>query len=272
MLTILKKFGLNINDIRKRNNELMGKNLLSKLTKDEKKYLDFRKGPPKIMNRDGLFGYMDLSNYLVYPEVFGEINIKNLREYISMFNIKQPRNRIQIEYINDDLTNILTQITHHRIENVQKYLKIEDNIFKKGLNATDIIFRTQSTPFNENIIRNATSWSLVPIDWFCGDDSCQLYVTKIPKTLKVFYLESEKYDKNMQTFNETDFYEFEFLLPRNLLFKEIKTQILTLPPRDPLSKHYFSKNLKMTIHYIKIIKQDKQQPYPQIKKIKLVLS
>ena len=62
---LLQKFKIDTEKINERNKKLMKLNLLDKMDSKQKKYLNFRKGPPGIMNTDGLFGYTDLSDYLI---------------------------------------------------------------------------------------------------------------------------------------------------------------------------------------------------------------
>jgi hypothetical protein len=145
----------------------MDSNWIDKLDKLQKKFLNWRKSEPSLLNKDGLHTYRDLSNYLINPDKFNEINIKDLKNYFTIFNIKQPYDVIMLNNIDEDLKKILLEINNKRIKNIQKYIKIEDSIFKKGFKSNDIIYRMQKDKINENIIKNSTSWSLVPLDYFC---------------------------------------------------------------------------------------------------------
>jgi hypothetical protein len=149
------------------------------------------------MNKDGLFSYYDLSNYLVNQDKFNEISINNMREYLTVYDVKQKWNSIILDNINDDLKKILIDIQKKRIKMIQKYIKIEDSIFKKGIHSNDTIYRMQEKAIEGNIIKNSTSWSLAPIEWFCAKEECHLYVTKIPSKLKVMYIENNSKDKNL---------------------------------------------------------------------------
>ena len=62
------------------------------------------------MNKDGLFSYYDLSNYLINPDKFNEIYINDLSKYITIYEIKQKWNSIQLDNINNDLAKILSSI------------------------------------------------------------------------------------------------------------------------------------------------------------------
>jgi len=52
----------------------------------------------------------------------------------------------------------------------------------------------------------------------------KLNYLKIPKKLKVLYLENNSKDKNLDNFQDFTMYEYEYLLPRNLEFIEYKTK------------------------------------------------
>jgi hypothetical protein len=270
---LLQKFKIDLDKIKKRNDELMSTNWIDSLTKTQKKFLNWRKGPPKLINNDGLFGYTDLSDYLTNPEKFSEISISNLRDYIIIYGIRQKFDSIRLNDINQDLEKIIREIQKKRVESIQKYIAIEDSIFFNGINSRDIIYRMQSNPIKSNIIYNSTSWSLYPIDWFCETKECHLYVTKIPSNLKVIYLENKSKDKLLDVFNEFNFYEFEYLLPRNLEFIEVKKRKIKLP-----NKYFTDKNKDISehneniiiIHWIKIIKKVKDTEFPKISNVKLV--
>ena len=157
--------------------------------------------------------------------------------------------------IDEDLKKILLEINNKRIKNIQKYIKIEDSIFKKGFLSNDIIYRMQKDKINENIIKNSTSWSLVPLDYFCLKEECHLYITKIPKDLKVIYIENNSKDKVLTTNFLYEIYEFEYILPRNLKFIETKIKKIEVPninynkKNEELNKF---KNQIIYCHWIKI--------------------
>jgi hypothetical protein len=269
----IEKFKIDIDKIKKRNKDLIAKNWIDKLSNIQKKFLNFRKGPPRhLMNKDGLFGYSDLSDYLINTDKFSEIDINNIEAYMTTFEINQKFDHIPINNFKNDVNNILKQIQNKRIQNIKKYLEIEDSIFKKGIYANDTIYRIQNIIFNDNIIKNSTSWSLTPQEFFCSDEECHMYVTSIPKNIKVIYIENNSKDKNLKTFQNFNYYEFEFILPRNLEYKEIKTKTINIPNKnfDNKDEHFNKyKTTKYIIHYIKIIKLLKNVEYPNIYQVKL---
>jgi len=110
-----------------------------------------------------------------------------------------------------------------------RYIEVEDSIFKKGIYSRDTVYRVQTKKIDGNIIRNSTSWSLSPVQWFCSDTVCHLYITRIPHKMKVMYLENKSKDKNLSTFINFPIYEFEYILPRNIEFKETKTKKINIP-------------------------------------------
>ena len=262
-MLIIDKFKINIDKVKKRNEELINKKWIDKLSTKQKKFLDWRKGPPKNMNKDGLFSYFDLSNYLVNQNDFNKININHLVQYLTIYDIQQ---RINMNTITDDLKIILQKIQKNRINAIRKYISIEDSIFKIGIYSRDVIYRMQTKPIDSNIIKNSTSWGLVPIEWFCEDTICHLYITKIPSKLKVIYLENNSKDKNLNTFQNFNMYEFEYILPRNIEFVEIKTKNIKI-----LNIHFANKDNKINTpkertvicHWIRITKQIKLD-FPKI--------
>jgi hypothetical protein len=270
---LLQKFNIDLEKIKRRNEELMNTNWIDTLTKPQKKFLNFRKGPPKLINNDGLSSYFDLSNYLTNADKFSEIPVSSLRDYLIIYGIKQKYDSINFDNINDDLKRIMNEIQKKRIQSVQKYIEIEDSIFNKGIHSKDIIYRIQNNPIKDNILYNTTSWSLYPIDWFCEKKECHLYITKIPNNLKVVYLENKSKDKELNVFNEFNIYEFEYLLPRNIEFKEVKKATIKLP-----NKYFVNKSKELSehnetiiiVHWIKIIRKVKGIEFPKITDVKLV--
>jgi hypothetical protein len=268
---LLQKFNIDTEKIKKRNKELIDMKLMDKLSSSQKKFLNFYKGPGnQTINSNGFFGYTDLSNYLINPDKFSEISLKHLEQYLAVYNIN-------IQKCNSEaLKKYLVEINNNRIKNIKKYLNYGDSLFKKGIHSNDIIYRVQEKPIEGNIIKNITSWSLAPIEWFCWNSSeCHLYITKIPKDIKVFYLENNSKDKDLKIFDDFPFYEFEYLLPRNLEFKEIKTKKIKI-----INKFFNDKNENrnkekyqiFNIHYIKIIKKNKNIELPKIDTIKLIIN
>lgn len=269
---LLKKLKIDIDHIKKRNKELIDMKFMDTLSVKQKKFLNWRKGPPRIMNTDGLFGYFDLSNYLTDQNNFNEISVNNFKEYLIIYNIKQKFDFIDFYNINIDLKRLLLEIQTKRIRAIQKYIKIEDSLFEKGIHSNDIIYRMQEKQIEGNIIKNSSSWSLAPIDGFCGNHQCHLYITKIPKNIKVIYIENDSNDKHLTMFQWFNNYEFEYILPRDIEFTEVLTKKIKIP-----NKYFSNKNETMNksndrifyLHWIKIIKKIKSE-FPKIKPIKLV--
>ena len=223
-MLLIQKLKIDIDDVKKRNKELIATNWLSALNAKQKKFINWRKGVNPIMNRDGLFGYAELSTYLLNPEKFNEINVDDLKEYFSLYDIKTQWSVIPFANINNDIKSILKKIHDGRISKIQKYIKLEDSIFKHGLRSNDTIYRMQNEKVNDNVFKNSTSWSLAPQEFFCWGSTCHLYITTLTKKIKVLYLENNLKDKNLDKFADFEYYEFEYILPRDLEFEEYKTK------------------------------------------------
>lgn len=111
------------------------------------------------------------------------------------------------------------------------------------------------------------------MEGFCDLKECHLYITKIPNKLKVLYIENLSKDKDLEVFQEYSHYEYEYLLPRNLEFKEIKTKTIYI---TSLGQHLKDKNInnnetKVFIHWIKIIKKLNKKEMPIINQAKFVI-
>jgi hypothetical protein len=267
MTTLINKFKIDLDKIKKRNLELIATKWIDTLNTEQKKYLNFRKGGTFMLNSDGSISYLDLSDYLTQSKKFYEISMDNLKKFLLVYQINYTC--IYFDNIDTELKKILQQIQLRRIESIQKYIEIEDSIFKKGINSRDIVYRVQNKPFSNKIIPNSTSWSLCPIEWFCnsadsnGNNECFLYITKIPPNLKVCYIENDSKDKNLNIFNGFTIYEFEYILPRNIEFVEIKKK------KIKIINFYFNKKISKNTHHfinicwIKIIKIHKNINFPQ---------
>jgi len=270
-MELITKLKIDIEKVNERNRELIAKNIIKKFTIKEKRTINFWKGENNIMNKDGLYTFRDITNFLISNDEFTEIKKSDIKSYISIFDIKFD-NYDLIENIN----KILEEIQTNRIKNCIKYIKILDKSFMKGIYSNDIIYRVMSEPYNGNIIKNISAWSLVPIPYFCNNnkDNCYLYITKIPKNIKVLYLENNIKDtKNLNNFTLWKHYEYEYLLPRNLEFKilnekEIKiNNIWYNNKQENKSKHKF---IKYNVIYIKIIKKNENNYKFDTKPVKLV--
>lgn len=272
---LLKTFNIDTEKVNERNKQLINLNLMDRLSSKQKKLLNFYKGPPKFINEDGLYSYSDITTYLTDEESFSKINVKKLKDFIIIYQINREKSGIKYDEIVDQLDNILKTIQKKRINSVIKYIKIFDTIFTKGIQSTDTVYRMMSEPFTGNVIKNMTSWSLSPIEWFCNSEKseCHLYVTKLSKKIKVMYVENESKDKNLKTFQEFKMYEFEYLLPRDIEFKELKTKKIVMPNHRFAAKNSKNKKkeIKIIIHYIKLIKKLKSKNEDLVKNIPISL-
>jgi len=272
---LLKTFNIDTEKINERNKQLIDLNLMDRLSSKQKKLLNFFKGPPKFINEDGLYSYSDITTYLTDEKSFGEISVKNLKDYIIIYQINREKSGIKYDKIVEQLDDILKTIQKKRINSVIKYIKIFDTIFTKGIQSTDTVYRMMSVPFDGNVIKNMTSWSLSPIEWFCNLEKaeCHLYVTKLSKKIKVMYVENNSKDKNLKTFQEFGMYEFEYLLPRDIEFKELKTKKIVIPNQRFAIKNSKNKKkeVKIIIHYIKLIKKLKSNKDDLVKNIPISL-
>jgi len=258
---LLKKFKIDVNEIKNKNKELMKKNIIDKLNSKEKKLLNFYKGS-QYMDDNGLFSYMDISNYLSNETNFGKIHIHNIKDYIFRYQIFRDAPCLTMNNIENDFNNILKEIQKNRIKAVIKYIKIFDKMFSKGIKTLSTIYRMMNTPFDDNIIKNITSWSLIPLEMFCVSNQCHLYVTKLSKNIKVLYIENNSKDNNLKSFQNFSYYEYEFLLPRNIKFEEVKVIKIKIPSNNFHSKikeNDNNKEISIMVHYINIIEQVKMK-------------
>jgi hypothetical protein len=87
------------------------------------------------------------------------------------------------------------------------------------------------------------------------------------------YVENNSKDKNLKTFQEFGMYEFEYLLPRDIEFKELKTKKIVIPNQRFAIKNSKNKKkeVKIIIHYIKLIKKLKSNKDDLVKNIPISL-
>ena len=121
------------------------------------------------------------------------------------------------------------------------------------------------------MIKNSTSWALVPLGPGI-EEIYHIYITKIPKFLKVFYLENKSNSKYLKSFKDWFIYEFEYLLPRGLEFTETKTKKYKLLTNNFMFKDETENYEYQTIycHWIQILKKEKPL-FPQIITTKLIV-
>ena len=256
----IRKFKISTELTNKIHKELLAKNMTKKLSNKEKQILNFYKGPPKMMNKDGFHSYADITNYLYNFDIFNEIHIDDFNKLCLLFQVDH-KGYIKFDDIPKNIHDNLVVIQKKRIKSIVKYIKTLDQVISKGqlIDKKLAIYRFMSRPIDGNIIKNVSSWSLIPQPWFCDmDKECHLYVTTIPKNLKTIYIDYEGNDKNMKTFTEFDYAEYEFLLPRNLEFKETSTNKMEIPNREFNRKELMDKKTQtLIIHNIKLIKKHK---------------
>ena len=97
-------------------------------------------------------------------------------------------------------------------------------------------------------------------------------ITKIPKNIKVIYIENDSKDKHLTMFQWFNYYEFEYILPRDIEFIEIATKKIKIPNKNFSSKKETinkSSDRIFYLHWIKITKKIKSE-FPKSKPIKLV--
>lgn len=127
-----KKLKLDIDKIKKRNEELVGMNIVDKFPSKYKKILSLWKKEPGTMNSDGLLSYKDFTNYFIEPEKFGEININEIKQYMAIYDIRLKNDKINIGTIDSDLINLAKKIMEEKIKKMNKYVKILDKMITKA--------------------------------------------------------------------------------------------------------------------------------------------
>jgi hypothetical protein len=250
MDTILKILNIDskaINKI-KNDNELLMKNeskVYDRLSQYEKHVIYTYKGPPHGIDQYGLKGYRDYYNFFLDKDKFYTIDLKDVRLYITLFKLNNLYDNIydfDINNLDVKLRKIIRDIAKIRCDNIIKNIHVMNSVINKGIHYNGFIYRVMRTPFKGNIINNFTSWSLYPQFNFADSNEIHLYVTKMSKKMKAFYVEYDGDDKNLQDLKNFPYYEYELILPTNLEFtiKKIKK----FKVND--TKNFFVKNKKDT--------------------------
>jgi hypothetical protein len=253
---------VNIDKIKEKNQELLKKNLYKNLNKTQKYIIERYKGPPHGIDKFGLKGYGDFTDFFINKKQFVSIKTTEIPVYATIFGLNDHYDTFSIRQHNfaEKIKNILTTINKKRTENMEKYVNIMDSIIKSGIkNNNNILYRVMTKEFDSNIIANITSWSLYPQIFFgAGNPVFHIYVAKLSPKIKSFYVEYDGQDKDLEDIKKFPFYEYEFILPRSIEFKQTKVSIKKIKPITFDNKH--NSDLKeqiVHIHYIKIIKQHK---------------
>jgi hypothetical protein len=254
---------INTFSIKQINTELLKKNLYKNLDKKQKYVMERYKGPPHGIDKYGIKGYDDFTNYFINKELFVTLNIKEIKMYTTLFgmNDKYDLYRIHMNNFEEQLGKIVKTINTIRLKNMEKYVSAMDGIINCGItNNQNILYRVMLKPFSSNVIQNFTSWSLYPLLHFGSySQEFHIYVAKLKKNIKSFYVEYNGEDKNLEEIKNFPFYEYEFLLPRDLEFKTKKTITKKVKPLYIGNKFGDFNEQTIHVHYIEIIKKNKSQ-------------
>lgn len=260
---------INIDIINELNKLFLDMNFMKKLSSREKQILDNYKG--SITFDPNIIHYKDYYNRISDNAKFCTIEADKLTEYFIKMDINKNLEPLKsLKYsnpdngINDYIKLILNYIIDRKDKAILKNINILDNIFNKGIkvkNKSFKIYRIMDKEINDNILKSYSSWSLIPLLQFCRNDTCHIYITKIPSNIKFVYLEikPDNKDKDLIISNSFYHYEYEILLPRGLKFKEYKKETLIIPHIDYNYKYNTSANQTIILHHIKIIGIKKEE-------------
>uniref|UniRef100_A0A6C0CAX6 Uncharacterized protein n=1 Tax=viral metagenome TaxID=1070528 RepID=A0A6C0CAX6_9ZZZZ len=224
-------------DVIKSNNEkFINMNLYDKLTAEEKYVLTRYKGPSHGMDKYGLFGYDDYNKLFIDPEKFLTIDVNHLDEYVVLYRLNDSYDdmHLNLNDLKSQLGKILDKINNKRKSNIIKCVNHFDHIIRKGIHYPGYLYRVMRTPFMGTEIKNFTSWSMYPQIGFC-DGNCHIYIVKLPKKMKAWYMEydiqypNNEKDQILKDIGNFGYYEYEFLLPRNITFRILKTVNFSMP-------------------------------------------
>ena len=265
MNKIYSHLDINLYAVNELNKFLLNIDMIKKLSSEEKMLLDNFKA--EVSFNEYKIHHTDYYNRISDNKQFCSIDADSLNEYFIRMNIIRNLNPItKLNFGKSDLNihefmkNILNYIIDEKDKAILKNIKIFDNIFNKGIklkqkDKTFKIYRVMKNELNCDTFKSYSSWSLIPIMFFCTTEICHLYITKIPHNIKFIYLDikPDYKDKDLLISESYNQYEYEILFPRGIKIKELKQETLKIPPIQFNIKNNSFTEQTVIIHYIKII-------------------
>lgn len=179
----------------------------------------------------GLFG-KDLRLFLEPSQrkKLGELSLPIIDMYIEYYKLK-GRTKSASEFV-DKVLPQLNQLRKKRIISVIESL--DSAIYEFGVAPSKYfgkrdskfqLFRVMNQPYSVDKnkmgqIQAISSWSIYPLFGFCKENECYLYIIdhfdkSVEKQMKLLYLEKQN--------QQLVYWEFEFVMPRGVIFKILST-------------------------------------------------
>jgi hypothetical protein len=266
-MNIINYFKINKKEIFDLNQKLIKNPITDKLNVDEvKTFSRYR----NVNSDEHGISYWLYAERFYDQSKFCEISYDEYKYYQIKLQLYETYN---LEKLKLDLENIIDYRDHIIVNDILKF----DNFFKIGIELPNqMIFRFMKKPFISDTILSISSWSLIPLVGFTQIQNSHLYVTKIPKDLKVIYYDldtkhNELYRDLLINFDRDSTYLFEVLLPRGIKFVEDKVEVIEFDNEFFNNKKATSTTTNIFVHYI-TIKEQILLPIPPLnmRTIKLV--
>lgn len=240
MLTLYNKMNINYEKLYKNHEYLLekSKKFYNKLNKADRGLLNEYKMGPVI------------NSYLYKNDNLYNLPIERLLEYY--FKYKVNENFVNCNNIIDVINNKIKETQTRQMDDMYGKISKMDGIFSKAIKSGKklSIYRFQPFENKENKFIGFTSFSLIPIPYFCQQDECVLYHTIIDDKYKFIYLEANHNDKTLPTEIKeiaAFSYEYELLYPRGMQYKIISKNKIKVENPD------YARNKTSKYKYITVI-------------------
>lgn len=232
------------------NEKMMSENPLNGMkTENEKEVFHVMKmAPYATILKHGL-DFNDIAAFLFEDPLLNEMHFRELEHFIIYFDLLGS-------FTTETLPKLLRQIEKLRRRLIIKFITDLEKLFLHYHFLFSLIpphlqlYRVTDREYKNNFIPAFTSWSFYPIEHFCSKLKCHIYILNVSdlEKIKFLYMEIEKPEFTADR-------EFEILLPRGVVFKEIERKNVSAVDKNfHIRRIPRTGKVNFTLHYIRLMK------------------
>lgn len=238
---------LPLDEIFRFNEKMMRENPLEYMKNGTEKeiYHVMKMIPYATTRKHGLI-FEDIAAFLFENPEICEMHILEVCDLIAYFNLRGNFTAETFHAFSAKIVKMYRQTLINFIMELEKMFAKYAFPYEKIPNAK--LYRVMDREYNSNIISAFSSWSFYPIEHFCMEMNCHVYVldTTDLKKMKFLYMEV----RNPEFVADR---EFEILLPRGITFREVEKKKVSAVDKNFHSRRLpRSGKINFTIHTIKL--------------------